>query len=657
MKKLLSLLAIGAMLFSTSCSDDADVSSSSDEVSSNTSTVSLTVGASVGAQSRSYSDGYTATKLYYAVYQVDTSSDDVSLTLLDELSAISAEDAEDFPDGSLETTVSLKLVNGNTYSVLFWAQADFEDDEDVFELDFETDETNPTLTINTENLISNTEDYDAFFKYHEIGKVTGNITETIELRRPVAQLNFGTDDYDDVTAAGVDITQLKTEVKVVGLNDKLNLRTGETSLSSEDVSTVTYQAALRSNYNADEGDDDYETFPVTGYEYLSMNYLLFDEESGTVDLTLTVSSEDSNYDGNTIEVSSVPVQRNYRTNIYGSLLTSTVNYTIEKVPEYYTPDNNMEIVEVSDAASLLDALEDGTPTIVLTDDIEYDGSLTVTSDTEEIDLNGYDMTTTSVNIEQGSELTIDGGGTSTIYVSDKNGFHVEGDGSDVTISNLTIISTYEGSSPNGLYIGDSSGDTQNNTVTISNVTIDVVSETTKGTGILLYGNTNEVIIEDCTINHGYFGITQNGTSSPGSTVTVTGTTITGPYAGIYMSSNADAAQNTLTVTDCTITGTEESPIEVKKTNLTVSSSELICEATTQSYSLKGNGSNGVGYGIVLAGYSEGVSYDDDECEVSLSEITYTLSATSNNLGSDIWNVCKYNGSTGVQVEDDGAATE
>ncbi len=66
-----------------------------------------------------------------------------------------------------------------------------------------------------------------------------------------------------------------------------------------------------------------------------MNYLLVSSEKELVDVDFTVTgglhSIDRSY-------ASVPVQRNYRTNIYGKLLTDPADFTVNIEKEYEKPD-------------------------------------------------------------------------------------------------------------------------------------------------------------------------------------------------------------------------------------------------------------------------------------------------------------------------------
>lgn len=94
------------------------------------------------------------------------------------------------------------------------------------------------------------------------------------------------------------------------------------------------------------------------YDWLSMNYLLTGDtpaddnvqkaESELVDLEFVAGSS-ADADVNTINVSQVPVQRNYRTNIFGKLLTSATDITVDKDPNF---GDDINIVEYTPGTDL-----------------------------------------------------------------------------------------------------------------------------------------------------------------------------------------------------------------------------------------------------------------------------------------------------------------
>ncbi|MBR6757706.1 MAG: hypothetical protein IKM35_04450, partial [Bacteroidaceae bacterium] len=164
------------------------------------------------------------------------------------------------------------------------------------------------------------ENRDAFYKIQEI-TVRGTQSETVELRRPFAQLNIGTNDYEASKKAGYEPKYSSVTVK--GLGSTLNLWDGTVDAARNEI-TFGFNDIPTG-----------ETFPVDDYEYLAMNYLLVPAEQEVVDIEFsygeTATAE------KTRTVGSVPVQRNHRTNIYGQLLTSDVDINVEIKPAYDEP--------------------------------------------------------------------------------------------------------------------------------------------------------------------------------------------------------------------------------------------------------------------------------------------------------------------------------
>lgn len=629
-KKLFPFAMMSAALFLAACTDDDTVATQTQD---DTSVVTFTVSQS-GIQTRAFSDGTSASTLYYEVYQVT----DETLTYVEGISG----SIEEAFDESLQATVTLQLVNGNEYEIIFWAQSP---DTEVYSCTWDSE--TPSVSINTEELTSNVEDYDAFYNTYETGVVTGDISETIYLYRPFAQLNWGTNDLTAVKAAGVTDIQTSVTISASGVGNLLYFADGTVEMAEDAVTFVTADIP--------EG----ETFPVDGYEYVNMNYILFTSDKATVDATLTVTG--TNLDEHVVEVPQVPLQRNYRTNIYGSLLTSTASFVIEIVPEYEITDHDvpLDTVWVSSADELIDALSsagDSDLTVVLEDDVDASGNTLDFGDGHNV-LDLGDNSLTAYNIINNGSLTIKGGTdeegnpTATLTLSSSNAIYTgEDGGGTLTISGVTIEDTYAKTNSATIISGNTDGSSVGDTIKLVNTVIN-----TNRTGILVYGSTNIVIVDSCTIKHGWFGITQQGTYLPGTSFKVTNTTISGTYSGIYLSNNANGIYNTLYVENCDITTEEESAIEVRKTDITVKSSTLTSEYSgAQKYSYSGSGSNGYGFGVMLAATS-GLSTTAYQGDVTLEDITYEISASANpDGGSTPWNVCYYDGSGAAQWEDDGA---
>ena len=384
----MAVAAFGMLL--TSCQNDLDFTPTTGE----TATVSFAVG-TPDLATRAYSDGTTATVLQYAVYNAAG----------EELTDLTVTDAT--INGSAK--VELQLTTGNTYSVIFWAAAEGA----PYTVDFGA----KTMTVNYTGAVSNDEARDAFYKYHEF-TVKGAQTETIELRRPFAQLNIGTADYAASTSAGYTPTQSAVVVKNV--YNTLDLVGG---IVSNEVAAEFALADIKKD----------ETFPVAGYEYLAMNYLLVASDKETVEVEFTYTDGTNE---KTRTVGSVPVQRNYRTNIYGNLLTSDVDINVVIEPEYNEPDYSLYNVVV-DEVSYTDFAEAVAKAMELNKPVEFiqnvaidaDETITVPAGKElTLNLNGY--TLSGVSDQTGSNrnmfdvrgtMTVNGANTLTRAAAEGNG--------------------------------------------------------------------------------------------------------------------------------------------------------------------------------------------------------------------------------------------
>lgn len=305
--------------------------------------------------SRAIADGSNADHLSYAVYE--SGSDDVLFT------SKNAGDPQASAFAGLQSTLTLNLAKGKTYDIIFWA-----DKSNNTFYTFEPDQK--SVSINYDGITSNDNDRDAFFEKTTI-TVTGAMNETVTLRRPFAQINFCASDVEAAKAANLELGS--TAVKVSNAYSKLNLFTGEASEGSE----LTFAQAPRVD-NTDypgkvaEGSDE----PAKTYAYLSMNYVLTgvaplaeaaddvkQAEKEIIDCSLMVYDTTGKLI-NTVDVSNVPVQRNYRTNIYGALLTSTVDYTIKIEPDFYKEDYDVEYVSVATPGAFVSAIAEGSNVVV-----------------------------------------------------------------------------------------------------------------------------------------------------------------------------------------------------------------------------------------------------------------------------------------------------
>jgi hypothetical protein len=327
MKKFLfSAMALSALVLASCSNDDLSAPAGDGPV---TFSVSLP-----GDFTRTISDGTKAVKLSYAVYLKGQS--DVLFTS----QTATDPQADNFVD--LKTTLSLDLAKGKTYDIIFWA--------DVPGNSYYTfTPATKSVTMDYTAPVGNDEDRDAFFQHVEL-EVKGASTQTVELRRPFAQLNFATSDFAAAKKAGLNYGGSKVVVKNV--YNTLNLLDGKASGAAE--VTFDYAALVENETTTHPGTTDATKL----YTWLSMNYLLTGSvvpdaadvqkaDKELVDVAFEVYAPGATDDVagdliNTVNVSQVPVQRNYRTNIYGNLLTSAVDFNIVIDPIYYEPAWDVE---------------------------------------------------------------------------------------------------------------------------------------------------------------------------------------------------------------------------------------------------------------------------------------------------------------------------
>lgn len=311
MKKLIFGIFAIASVLCTSCSQDELNMPANGEMA----TVSFSLDTHI-LGSRAYGDGLTATTLKYAVFDLK----DNSKIYLSDLSNTTGVEFN-----STSTTVPFQLATGHTYGFIFWAG----NEDAPYTLDLE----GGTVTIDYDGISANDETLDAFYAYKE-HTVNGAETVKVDLYRPFTQINFGTNDLEASKTAGY--TPEATKVVVSEAYKGLDLFTGAVSEAAQNV-TFGY-AELPQN----------ETFPKgTDYTYLAMVYVLVPAEQTLVNTTL-YHKNDNEY---SLNVSNVPVQRNYRTNLYGALLTDAINVEVEKQPEY--GDYDQEVVNVPDGQAVM----------------------------------------------------------------------------------------------------------------------------------------------------------------------------------------------------------------------------------------------------------------------------------------------------------------
>ena len=551
MKKQLSKLAIFALLLSTaSCADEQFAG----DLTGGETTVTFNAQLPAGLQTRVAGDGKTATTLSYAVYEqgeaepVITSEDEVTFV-------------------NRQATLSLKLAKGKTYDFLFWADSYEKDDaENPYTVDFGT----KTLTVDYSDAKSNDEARDAFFGTANV-TVKGAVSENITLKRPFAQLNIGTNDMAAAQTAGLKTDALQSSVTVSGIFSSMNLMTGEVSNSVD----VTFGSNRIPEEKFTVGDNE--------YDYLALNYLLVSDQKGLVNCEFSYNDGATN---DTRTIDNVPVQRNYRTNIFGSLLTGSVDLGITIVPDFVTPDYG--VAAPWDGKTVTPPTETDTD-ILISSPAEWIWLKTHSSNgkniklTANLDFGGFEVkgiAAPAVFDGQGyimSNMVLLPGGS---YYS--NGLF-QGDATlrDVTVKNVTFENiTAECSNPEHGYVGVVFGDLQGGNLTLENVHVkdaDLCGVQSVGglVGFVATGKT--VSIKNCSVEGGYFhnypvadesGFVAGLVGRPVGTVHVTASEVKDTQIrGYYASRRGEATIAAVVGGQATVEGATVTNVDVEKISM------------------------------------------------------------------------------------------
>ncbi len=202
--------------------------------------------------------------------------------------------------------VTIPLPKGESYDVVFLGTSIPQTDSSS-KLYYNT--TARTLNLNYSLIKCNDEEIDCFFAARQNVTSESVTEETIELSRPFAQMNIGTQDY---TTYNTSNPVKNISVSVDGIYESVNLMDGK--LVGSPIKANYVASAIPSG----------QSFPVSGYSYLTMNYLLVNLRQ-LADVTMTVNHTNSSTAAKEINITGVAVERNYQTNIYGkNLLTEDI---------------------------------------------------------------------------------------------------------------------------------------------------------------------------------------------------------------------------------------------------------------------------------------------------------------------------------------------
>ncbi|MCU6772793.1 Uncharacterised protein [uncultured Bacteroides sp.] len=595
-KLLLGMFAAAGMLFATSCSnDELDVVQSGDEAQ-----VTFSLAAEGGIATRAISDGKSANLLYYAIFdankQLITTINGSTNGLLTKSDA--------FPNGSKQDAVEVTLAKGQEYTAVFWAQ---DANCTAYTVTAETDGLKVAVDYDGDN---NDETRDAFFKA-ETFKVTGNTEIDVVLKRPFAQINVGVTeaDWEAAVESGIEITESKVVIKNAATS--INLLDGTVSGKEEvtyDFATIPAKFAtaetLEVDVNRDGTIQDDEK-----YKYLSMSYILTDNDAERTTLEadglqFTFSPENGEDIVFDEGLHAVPVQRNWRTNILGKILTGDIQFNIEidqRFDDNYNlmypdkDDNSTAVFNVTNATELQTALNNATDGAVIYFTNDITGDVTATQKPNvKVSILGQGYSFKGVITVDGKSATYTTAGLTikdvvfdaqTISADACINLGKSGDNNtrytcNVTVENCTFdvdnavgIKSYTGGDKNLTITGCTATANAHSLVQVAGIDgILIENSTIKSVRGMNFNSSTNVTVDNCLVDVQKYAV-RFGASSGGSGETEVYTIKNSSLKSVNVDDDAvivlrgTADNSTLTIENTTIEGTKQ--IENTATNATV----------------------------------------------------------------------------------------
>lgn len=356
MKKLFFFAAAAlAMLSAASCQKEPAAS-----VEGGNAVVSLSIALPEAPQTRAIAQAENADIVYFEVWNSDWTK------------KLPVQDKNGNPFNSAEVegrkaNIELTLVADQTYNFLFWAQ---NKDCGAYSWDQSADGLGlKKVNIDYSKMAEdgNNDIYDAFYKKYQL-KVNGAINETVVLYRPFAQLNFAT---ERMTTSFGPVDLKASSVTVTGLSTAFDLYNEcgveEDPANPVSVTFVPKDALVKISEPLNTNNKD--------YTWITMDYMLM---QGISDLVEVEASFDLGMDVPVEhKIASVPLKKNYRTNIIGDVFAADAKLQIiidqaflkldedikVGVPEEIFPDAN-GVYNVEKAAHILWLSQESTAAVL-----------------------------------------------------------------------------------------------------------------------------------------------------------------------------------------------------------------------------------------------------------------------------------------------------
>ena len=248
------------------------------------------------------------------------------------------------------TSFNLTLIKDQEYKVLFWADKGTDAMGDLY---YKTTDNLQNVSFLNAARKGNNDALDAFSKMEVITREESKagFSKSVQLTRPFGQVNFITTDIPAIRALSGGSDFLPTDVRVsyttcTGFNVLTQTGTGSEAIE--------YTAPVYSAMDPATNPAKYT---------LSMDYMLTATSDRETRNLVKLTALANGYELTTVEVANYPVQRNYRTNIIGKILTGDVTFNITIDPIYDGEYNNYL---ASSNEDITNAISAGVTTISLT---------------------------------------------------------------------------------------------------------------------------------------------------------------------------------------------------------------------------------------------------------------------------------------------------
>lgn len=269
----------------------------------------------------------------------------------------------------------LNLITGQKYRLVLWADH-VDDPENGLGTDLYYDTENlPSVSYKSGTEYESNEDSrDAFFKVEEF-ELDGPEDRTVSLTRPFGQINIITTDYGLIPSTHSDLLPVMVKLAFQSIPTSIDLVNGTVNAMAE----VTTSTAVEIAGLDVDGEED--------SKQLSFDYILAPAEGQTVVSEFTMSflkDDEITPVAKDYTFENIPVQRNYRTNISGALLTDRAGVDVVVVPGFNEDDIDREIDEVTTIEEAVQAFTDGATDVVITAPVS--GEITIPNVTENLTL-------------------------------------------------------------------------------------------------------------------------------------------------------------------------------------------------------------------------------------------------------------------------------